>query len=196
MFRIIAVAGLAVLSMHTLLRNAVWGQPVMLWSDVVSLSPDSWQGHLGLGEALHDEGRHNEAIGAFLVALQARPEEPAIYAKFGVCLMEVADFKTAQSAFDKLRELRPKSPEGTNGLGALALVRGEPEKARALYEETLVNDPVNMPARLGLAKVEELEGHGEAALRWCQEVKAIAPETAGVDDCLSRNRARFESDAR
>jgi tetratricopeptide (TPR) repeat protein len=190
-FRVVAVAGLTVLSLHTLLRNAVWGQPVMLWSDVVLHSPESWHGNLGLGEALHEAGRHDDAIGAFLVAVRGRPEEPAIYAKFGLCLIEVGDLKTAQSAFKKLRELRPQSPDGTNGLGAIALIRGEPDRARALYEETLVYDPLNVPARLGLAKVEELQGNAGAALRRCEEIRDLAPETPGNDECISRLRARL-----
>ena len=191
MFRAVVVLALAMFAMHTLLRNAVWGNPVMLWSEAVDRAPGSWAAQLGLGEALHDAGRHNEAIGAFTVALQARPQEPAIYPKLGLCLMEVGDLKAATAAFERLRELSPRSPDGTNGLGALALLAGEPERARILYEQSLLYDPWNVPARLGLAKVEELQGNVEGALRRCQEIRDLAPETPGNDECLSRNRARL-----
>ena len=191
LFRAMVVLALAMFGMHTLLRNAVWGNPVMLWSEAVDRAPGAWAAQLGLGEALHDAGRHDEAIGAFTVAVEARPQEPAIYAKLGVCLMEVRDLKAAAAAFDRLRELSPRSPDGTNGLGALALIAGEPERARVLYEESLLYDPWNVPARLGLAKVEELQGNVEGALRRCQEIRDLAPETPGNDECLSRNRARL-----
>ena len=39
-------------------------------------------------------------------------------------------------------------------------------------------------------KIEELEGNAAAALRRCEEIREIAPETPGYDECLSRNRAR------
>jgi protein O-mannosyl-transferase len=190
-FAAIVVAVLALLSMHTLLRNAIWGNPVMLFSEAVDRAPANWHAQLLLGEALHDAGRHNDAIGAFTVAMQGQPGEAAIYGKLGLCLLEVGDAKNARAAFEKLRALSPRSPDGTNGLGALALMAGQPEQARALYDETLLYDPLNVPARLGLAKVEELQGNAAAALRRCEEIRELAPETPGNDECLSRNRARL-----
>ena len=190
-YRGIIVAMLVILSMHTLLRNAVWGDPVTLWSEAVDKAPTSWHAQLLFGEALHDAGRHEEAIGAFTTALRTQPEEPAIYPKLGLCLIEVGQIKLAAAAFEKLRRLDPRSPDGSNGLGALALVAGQPEQARSFYEETLLYDPWNVPARVGLAKVEELQGNAAAALRRCQEIRDLAPETPGNEECLSRNRARI-----
>jgi Flp pilus assembly protein TadD len=191
LFRAIVVAVLGLLSMHTLLRNAVWGDPVMLFSEAVDRAPTSWPAQILLGEALHDAGRHNDAIGAFTTALRGQPGEPAIYGKLGLCLIEVGDTKTARAAFEKLRELNPRSPDGTNGLGALALLAGQPEQARGLYDETLLYDPLNVAARVGLSKVEELQGNAAGALRRCEEIRELAPETPGNDECLSRNRARI-----
>ena len=189
-FSALLAAVLAVLSMHTLLRNAVWGDPVTLFTEATNAAPRSWNANLLLGEALHDAGRHDEAIGAFTTALQSNAGEPAIYTKLGVCLLEVGQLKGAAAMFQKVRELNPRSPEGANGLGALALVENKPEEARALYEQSLLYDPLNVPARLGLIKIEELEGNAAAALRRCEEIREIAPETPGYDECLSRNRAR------
>ncbi len=190
-YRGIVVAMLVILSMHTLLRNAVWGDPVTLWSEAVDKAPTSWHAQLLFGEALHDAGRHDEAIGAFTTALRTQPEEPAIYPKLGLCLIEVGQITPAAAAFEKLRQLDPRSPDGSNGLGALALLAGQPEQARSFYEETLLYDPWNVAARVGLAKVEELQGNAAAALRRCQEIRDLAPETPGNEECLSRNRARI-----
>ncbi len=192
-FKTVAVVGLTVLFLDTVLRNAVWGNPVTLWSEAVDKAPTSWHAQLGLGEALHDAGRHNEAIGAFSVAMKARPGEPAIYAKLGLCLMEVSDLKGAAASFETLRQIQPQSPDGSNGLGALALIAGDLVKARSLYEESLLYDPWNVPARAGLARVEELQGNVEGALRRCQEIRELAPETPGNEECLSRNRDRLGS---
>jgi hypothetical protein len=190
-YRFVVIAVLAILSMHTLLRNAIWDDPVTLFAEAIDKAPDSWHAQLLYGEALHDAGRHDEAIGAFTTALAGRPEEPAIYSKLGLCLIEVGQLKQAAAAFEKLRQLQPRSPDGSNGLGALALLAGQPEEARSLYEETLLYDPWNVPARAGLAKVEELQGNAAAALRRCQEIKELAPETPGNEECLSRNRDRL-----
>lgn len=193
LFRGIVAAVLVLLSMHTVLRNAVWGHPVTLWSEAIDRAPNSWHAQLLFGEALHDAGRHDEAIGAFTTALRTRPDEPAIYGKLGLCLIEVGQIGPAAAAFEKLRQLQPRSPDGSNGIAAIALISGQLEQARSLYEETLLFDPWNVPARVGLAKIEELQGNAAAALRRCQEIRDLAPETPGNEECLSRNRARIGS---
>ena len=49
--------------------------------------------------------------------------------------------------------------------------------------------PKDVAARQSLAMIAETVDHDPAsALKWCEEVQRIAPETPGNDDCLRRNR--------
>jgi len=76
-----------------------------------------------------------------------------------------------------------------NGLGAIALLAGRPDEARRHYESALTVDPKDVASRQSLALIAETVDHDPAAaLRLCQEVEQIAPETPGNDDCLRRNR--------
>jgi hypothetical protein len=34
------------------------------------------------------------------------------------------------------------------------------------------------------------------ALKWCEEIKHLAPETPGNDECIRRNRERIEAAGR
>jgi Flp pilus assembly protein TadD len=156
------------------------------------MAPDHWLPQLALGEALQNAGRCDEAVARYALSLERRPDEPGTYRRLGVCLLELRLVGEAQAAFEQLRRLRPESAEASNGLGAVALVTGDHDLARRYYEETLERDSMNVAAHTALAVLEEnVAGDPEAALRHCEAVAAIAPETLGNEECLSRNRARI-----
>ena len=77
-----------------------------------------------------------------------------------------------------------------NNTRVVALLAGRPEEAQEHYRSALRVDPKDVAARQSLAMIAESVDHDPAAaLRLCEEVKQIAPETPGNDDCLRRNRA-------
>ncbi|HUF46495.1 MAG TPA: tetratricopeptide repeat protein [Vicinamibacterales bacterium] len=184
-----AVVFLATLGGRTVLRNAIWDDPVALWTEAVNEAPDHWLPNLALGEALHQAGRCDEAIGRLAIAMAGNPDELAIYPKLGVCLLEVRSYDEARASFEELRRRHPESNEASNGLGALAMLTGQPDEARRWYRETLGRDPWNVAAHRGLAAVEE-PLNPAAALGHCEAIARVAPGTPGNDDCISRNRAR------
>ena len=194
--RAILVAGfiavLATLGGRTLLRNALFGHPVIVWLDAAELAPNDWLPHRVLGEELHRAGDHAQAIGAFTRAIELAPGEVSVYGKLGVCLTEQGDLRAAEAAFTKMRGLDAQSPEASNGLATLALLRGNLEAAKRGYLETLALDAANVAARRGLAVIAEAPGGNPVdALRWCQEIKRIDPDAAGIDDCIKRNAAKI-----
>ena len=56
---------LVMLGGRTVLRNQVWSDPVMLWTEALDAAPDHWLPHLLLGEALQSENRCEEAAAHF-----------------------------------------------------------------------------------------------------------------------------------
>ena len=189
-----AVMAAAVLSFggRTVLRNQVWSNPILVWLEAAERAPDSWFPALLLGEELHRAGQHEQAIGAFRRAIQARPQEPGPHAKLGLCLAELRDLDDAEAEFGRARALDPSLAEATNGLATVSLLRGDLKTARLRYLDTLAIDQVNIAARRGLAAIEEAPGGNPAeALRWCEDIRRLAPETPGNDDCIRRNQDRI-----
>jgi hypothetical protein len=177
---------------RTVLRNATWSDPVVLWSEAANMAPGHWLPQLALGEALQNAGRCDEAVAWYAVSIEGHADEPATYRKLGLCLLELRLFDEARAAFEELRSRVPESNEAANGLGTVALMTGNLELARRYYGETLGRDSMNVAAHTALAVLEEnVAGDAEAALRHCEAVAMIAPETPGNDECLSRNRARI-----
>ncbi|MFC1814966.1 tetratricopeptide repeat protein [Thermodesulfobacteriota bacterium] len=70
---IISVAIILTLGTATFLRNRIWRDDVILWSDVVSKSSQNPRGNNNLGVALRKEGRLLEAIKQYKEALQINP---------------------------------------------------------------------------------------------------------------------------
>jgi tetratricopeptide (TPR) repeat protein len=180
----------ALLCVRTISRNIVWSRPVSLWLEAAEYAPDHWLPRLALGEALHEQGRHEEAIVSLRAALALRPEEALGYAKLGLCLIETGRLVEASATFEGLRRLDPRSPVAAAGLGLVAARTGDSILARRFFVEALELDPRSVPVRQSLAEMAEASDPGEA-LRLCEEIRQLAPETPGNEECIRRNRARL-----
>jgi tetratricopeptide (TPR) repeat protein len=153
---------------------------------------EDWLPYVPLGEALHNVGRHDEAAAAFLTAIRLRPQEEPVYGKLGVCLIEAGRFDDAAVVFEELRGRDPESGAASYGFGVLALAEGRPETARQHLTASLERGLTNIAARQALAVLEEnFEHNPEAALRYCEEIRRMAPDTPRNDECIQRNRVKM-----
>jgi tetratricopeptide (TPR) repeat protein len=182
---------LTVLGGMTVLRNEVWANPIRLWLSAVQQAPDIWVPHVALGEALQNVGSHGAALAEFRLAIGLRPSEPVPYMKLALCLAEMRRLDDAAQVFEQLERLMPGSVVARNGLGAVAMLQGRYEDARRHYRSALQAHPDDVASRQSLAMIAETIDHDPAeAARLCEEVAHLAPGTQGIDECISRNRAR------
>ena len=184
--------GLISLGGRTVLRNFVWADPVRLWEESAEQAPNHWLPYTPLGESLHNAGRHEEAVGAFLTAVRLRPEQQDAYGKLGVCLIETGRLDEAAAVFQKLHEIDPNSGAASYGFGVLALAKGLPDEARRHLVAALERDPTNIAARQALAALEEGAGNPSEALRYCDEIRRLVPDVPGNDECIRRNQGRVQ----
>lgn len=183
-------SALVLLAARTVVRNMVWDDPVELWLEASRYAPDHWLPYVPLGEALHARGDHAGAVSALTTAVRLRPEEHSTLGKLGVCLVETGQFEQATAMFERLRAVNPATAEVPYGLGLVAAASGDADLARSRFLEVLRLAPFNVPARQALAAVEE-PVNPEAALHWCNEIRQIAPDTPGNDECIERTRRRL-----
>jgi hypothetical protein len=103
----------------TIVRNAVWSDPVRLWRESVDLAPTHYRPRLLLGEALQEAGRRSEALEEYQTAIRLRPMEPAGYVKVGQVLAEDGRWLEARQQFLKALEIDPRYVAARNALTVL-----------------------------------------------------------------------------
>jgi Flp pilus assembly protein TadD len=175
---------IVLLSMQTLLRNAIWHDPVALSREAVTRSPGHWIPPLLVAEALRQRGRCGEAVPQYQTAIALRPQEEIPYAKLTECLISLRRFDEAEQTLGRLKQLSPSSQEAAMGLGLLALLQDRAEVSRALFEQAARHSSGN--ARAG-AMLAFLEGQlpAEERQRICAELRSIAGAPVAPRTCAS-----------
>jgi len=182
----------AMLAATTVWRYTVWRQPVSLWSEAVRRAPGHWAPRLGLGQALHEAGRHDEAIEMYRESLRLRPAQTLAYSKLGQCQLEVGDVSDARDSFARLQALVPDSAAAAFGLGLVALRTDDAAAAREDFRRAFQREPTNVPMRQTLARlIEDTDPAGAKDL--CEEIRELAPQTPGINECISRNQERLRA---
>lgn len=190
-YKVAGVLVLLVLSALTLRRNEVWASPASLWTEAVSRASGMWEPRYALGDALREAGNCAAAVAEYRQVVAMRPAHRDAHTNLGICLGQTGQLEEAEGAFRRALEIDPGFARGFTNLGALALVAGDPARARDFYLEAIRKDSQNVLARMQLARLyEQTFEDYHAAARMCGEVRALAPATPGVVDCVERNRRR------
>jgi len=112
---LIRAAGAALLALvlvsfiaDTLVRNAVWRSPVLLWQESVDLAPNHPRPRLLLGEALADAGRRDEAIEQFRIAIAFRPSDPVGHFELARSLADAGRWREAREELMRALEVGPQ----------------------------------------------------------------------------------------
>jgi hypothetical protein len=92
---------------ETLLRNAVWRNPVTLWRESVDLAPTHPRPRLLLGEALADSGQRDAAIEQFQIAISFRPSDPVGYVELARSLVDAGRWREAREELMRALEVGP-----------------------------------------------------------------------------------------
>lgn len=160
------------LSTGTYARNDVWKNRITLWSDVVSKNSASHRAHNGLGLALVEEKKFEEAIDHFSKALEIKPFHSKTYVNLGNALLAQRQVDSAVIQYRRAIELKPGSSEAHNNLGVALARQGNVKQALTHYSESLRIEPDNEEAynNMGLAfadqgMLKEAVKHYEMALK-------------------------------
>ena len=162
-WRVMAVAGPAiavvVLTIYGILAGAqvlYWRDGIALFARAVQVSPGKALAHDGLGMALMSAGRHEEAVGHFLKAVETRPD-PETHNNLGSCLLYLGRFQEAADHFSSALRFDPNMVDALNNLGAALLLSGKPGDAIRIFNEVLERTPrdATVLSNLGVAFLQQ-----------------------------------------
>ena len=212
--RILRVAaGVAVVALawcaHIQASN--WRNGESLWKHTIAVTSGNFIAHNGLGHLLLNDGRLDEAIEEFQIALKIDPRFPEAQKNLSVALTEKGRTDEAVAHLQTLIAEHPDDAQGHYNLGNALLKKGDSRSAIAAYQKALLARS-RYPAahyNLGIAldqngRIDEAIAHYQKAVReqpdYAQAYYLLGNDLlreARVDDAIAayeralKNRAKY-----
>ena len=170
---LIAVCG--VLGIASYRRNHVYATRLTIWEDTVAKLPGSERAWNGLGQALHDKGRMEEALAAYRKALSLKPT-PLAYVNAGITLNTMGRHEEAIRLYQEALQLDPGCASAENRMGVALAALNRYEESVAAQQRALQLKPDMALAHLYLADSLVALGRAEEALPHYREAIRLQPE--------------------
>ncbi|HWP90972.1 MAG TPA: hypothetical protein VNN20_02075 [Thermodesulfobacteriota bacterium] len=149
---------------YTVDRQSVWRDNLSLWEDATKSSPDEFLPHLNYGAALQEAGKLDEALGEYILALNAkesnnRRQKARASSNIGIVYGIKGDLVNAERWFIKAINLDPSYWRSYYHLGVIYVIRGDNgdpsayKKAEQYLQRTVRIYPKFGRAYLVLAKL-------------------------------------------
>ncbi len=135
--------------------RAVFNRADVQYKTGLQAHPDLPEAHIGVGDLLVREGRQKEALGSYLRAATARPDEPAAYYRLGTLLEKQSPLLAARY-LDTYLQLRPNTFKtgrtASRATEIVAAARRTPDTP--VVKDPLPSGPVLVPDVTGMAADE------------------------------------------
>lgn len=175
------VPGLVLLTLGvlTFIQAGAYKDQETLWRHTIERNSGSWLAHLNLGKLLESEGRVDEAIDEYQLAIEACqiPLETAHF-RLGKLYTTRGRLREAAQQYRLAVEAGPGNPENHVNLANILADQGDFDAAEKQYRKALEIVPEHDLARYNLAVVLEQTGRaGEAEEQYMLAVR-FNPEFA------------------
>jgi tetratricopeptide (TPR) repeat protein len=142
------------------------------------LSQDSANSHNNRGMLLLAKGDYDGAIGEFEKAIAASEDLGIARLNIARAQFKKKDYDAAVASIEEHLKRRPRSKEGENLLGNIAMERGQMADAEAHFRKALDYEPHFTDARNSLGILYDRLGRQEDALQQFNEVVKVDPDYA------------------
>ncbi|OGW34269.1 MAG: hypothetical protein A2010_00115 [Nitrospirae bacterium GWD2_57_9] len=173
---VLIVSTVALLSVSSFSRNAVWHDSVTLWSDAAGKSPQKGKVHYNLGASLALRERYDPAEVHFKKALALAPDHKT-HSNLGSIYFLQGRMTEAERHFELAIHYNPSSPDVRYNLGLLCLEQARLDEAKHHFHVAVLLDPAFVEALNSLALVAVLQGRFADAERHKEQTKASEPES-------------------
>ena len=130
-----------------------YSQAESIWRKLIQLDPNNAKAYNGLGIALGNQKKLDEAIAAFRKAIQLDPNSAKAYYNLGIALYYQKKLDEAIAAYRKAIQLDPNSANAYIGLGNALRNQNKLDEAIAAYRKAiqLYPNPAGAYIDLGIA---------------------------------------------
>jgi Flp pilus assembly protein TadD len=175
----------------TLLRNFAWTNPITLWEDAVSKSPQKARTLNALGAALAERGRLEEASQILFQAIALEPRGGQAYLNLGYVFTEQGKWEEAVAIYREGMPLSPRlASEFHNNLGAIYFKQQKMGAAEKEFRRAIELRPHNAPPYFNLGLLHERRGNFDQAISNVEAAVELDPDYAQCYEVLTRLYAR------
>jgi len=151
---------------------------MLAYQRAIELDPNFVPGHNGLGNALSDQGKLEEAIVAYQRAIEIDPSNAMLHSNLGYTLYEQGKLPEAIESHQRAIELDPNYVLAYSNLGLALKDQGKLEEAIFAYQRALEVDPDFVWAYNGLGNILKDQGKLEDAIESYQQALRL-PDSPG-----------------
>ena len=143
---------------------------------IIALNPQARDAHLHLGNALHKQGRYEEALAAYRVSVEQRPNHFKTHANLGAVLGMLGRFKEAETHLRHAIALNPQAQNAHFNLGIILYKQGQYEEALNITRVAIQQDPDVSEAHVTLGAALHALGRFEEAEPYLRRAIALNPQ--------------------
>jgi len=160
---------------------------IELWQRAVIADPENDDARVGLGMALLEAGRGNDARGAFEEAIGLNGDNWTALLQLGLLAAE-SDAEGAIEYFDRSIAAAPTENKAIPlvAKGDLLLRQDDAEGARIAYEQATVDMPFLLDAHFGLGRALEALGHEKGAMKAYKEALRFDPTNQVIAEAIAQ----------
>jgi hypothetical protein len=181
--RVIAVSAVLVVAIAALGVGAraqveTWRSSESLWRNAIAVTKRNWAAWAGLGDALHESGRFQEAMDAGSRSIQLRPQNARAWNVVGIGLAQLGKLDEATAHLEQTVRLDPRYAEAWYNLGVSYGQGGEHAKAATAFLQAARIDPDSAKVWSNLAVARFKAGDGAGAEEAMSRLERIDPSMA------------------
>ena len=152
--RAACACALVLLGLCSWKQTLAWHDSIALFTQALSVNPQSWGACNNLASVALDLGRPSDALPLLTEAVRLRPAYAEAHANRGRAFLVLGERGSAEAEFRTALHSKPDLPFAYTGLGAALLSEGRAGEAGAAFRQALALNPESPQARAGLRMAE------------------------------------------
>ena len=165
-------------------QTTYWANGETLWTHALACTTNNDEAYNGLGVALNEKGRVDEAITYFEKAVEINPNCAVAHSNLGLVLVPKGRLDEAITHCRRALQIRPDMKETYVNLGNALVQKGALDEAMAQYQAALAIDSGYADAHNNLANALLASGKTSEAVAEYQEALRIRPDYADARNNL------------
>ncbi|MCY3787276.1 MAG: tetratricopeptide repeat protein, partial [Gemmatimonadetes bacterium] len=167
---------IVVLGVLTWRQSSIYRDNETLNRHIIALNPQARDAHYGLGKALYEQERYEEALTPARVAVEQRPDFFEAHVNLGAVLRELGRFEEAEQHLRRAIALNPLGQDAHLNLGDTLYELGWYTEAGSVYRAAVEQRPDFFEAHVNLGAILKVLGRYEEAEQHLRRAIALNPQ--------------------